>query len=170
MRHCHAVGATLSAALALIGTEADAAVILVPSSAPSIKAAVDMAASGDEIVVGSNTWSGADNRDVHLQGKQLWIHSAAGPGECIIDTGRLGRGFILDGGEPAGTVIEGITFRNCRALGFTQGEFGHHFGLTVRQVSQLETGAANPTVATLERILAPLGLTVGFIPQPKPLT
>lgn len=120
MRHCHAVGATLSAALALIGTEADAAVILVPSSAPSIKAAVDMAASGDEIVVGSNTWSGADNRDVHLQGKQLWIHSAAGPGECIIDTGRLGRGFILDGGEPAGTVIEGITFRNCRALGFTQ--------------------------------------------------
>lgn len=120
MRRYHSVGATLSAAIVLIGTDADATVILVPETAPSIKAAVDMAASGDEIIVGSNTWSGADNRDIHLQGKQLWIRSAAGPEGCIIDPGRLGRGFILDGGESAGTVIEGITFKNCRALGFYQ--------------------------------------------------
>jgi transcriptional regulator with XRE-family HTH domain len=50
------------------------------------------------------------------------------------------------------------------ALGLTQAQFASAFGLTVRQVSQLETGAANPTIGTLQRIAGPLGLTVGLIP------
>lgn len=53
-----------------------------------------------------------------------------------------------------------------RCFGMTQAEFGRTFGLTTRQVSQLETGAANPTVATLERLARPFGLTVGLIPEP----
>lgn len=51
-----------------------------------------------------------------------------------------------------------------KSLGMTQAEFARAFGLTVRQVSELETGAANPTVGTLERLARPLGLTVGLIP------
>ena len=55
-----------------------------------------------------------------------------------------------------------------KSLGMTQAGFAKAFDLTPRQVSELETGAANPTVATLERLAKPLGLTVGLIPRPKP--
>ena len=64
------------------------------------------------------------------------------------------------------TWAEGVrAMRRC--FGMTQAEFGRSFGLTIRQVSQLETGAANPTVATLERLSRPFGLTVGLIPEPS---
>jgi DNA-binding XRE family transcriptional regulator len=53
-----------------------------------------------------------------------------------------------------------------KSLGLTQAEFAQAFELTVRQVSELETGAANPTVGTLARLAKPLGLTIGFIPTP----
>ena len=68
-----------------------------------------------------------------------------------------------EGGEL--TWAEGVrAMRHC--FGMTQAEFGRTFGLTTRQVSQLETGAANPTVATLERLARPFGLTIGLIPEP----
>lgn len=68
-----------------------------------------------------------------------------------------------EGGELA--WAEGVrAMRRC--FGMTQAEFGRSFGLTTRQVSQLETGAANPTVGTLERLARPFGLTVGLIPEP----
>lgn len=51
-----------------------------------------------------------------------------------------------------------------KSLGMTQAEFARAFGLTVRQVSELETGSANPTVGTLARLAGPLGLTIGLIP------
>lgn len=54
-----------------------------------------------------------------------------------------------------------------KALGMTQAEFAKAFHLTVRQVSELETGAANPTVATLARLARPLGLAVGLVPAPR---
>jgi DNA-binding transcriptional regulator YiaG len=50
------------------------------------------------------------------------------------------------------------------ALGMTQREFGRAFSLTVRQIQELESGVANPTVATLLRVAKPLGLTIGLIP------
>lgn len=71
---------------------------------------------------------------------------------------------MAEGGELA--WAEGVRgMRRCFAM--TQSEFGQAFGLTTRQVSQLETGAANPTVATLERLARPFGLTVGLIPEPS---
>jgi len=54
-----------------------------------------------------------------------------------------------------------------KSLGMTQAEFARAFELTVRQVSELEIGAANPTVGTLARLAKPLGLTVGLIPVPE---
>ena len=53
----------------------------------------------------------------------------------------------------------------------TQEQFGKAFRLTRRQVSDLETGAGNPTAETLNRIAKPFGFTVGFVPRtPKPPT
>ena len=54
-------------------------------------------------------------------------------------------------------------------LGMTQEQFGKAFRLTRRQVSDLETGAGNPTAETLNRIAKPFGFAVGFVPiKPKP--
>ena len=51
----------------------------------------------------------------------------------------------------------------------TQEQFGKAFRLTRRQVSDLETGAGNPTAETLNRIAKPFGFAVGFVPRaPKP--
>lgn len=63
------------------------------------------------------------------------------------------------------TWAEGVRAMR-RSFGLTQAEFGRTFGFTTRQVSQLETGAANPTVETLKRLARPFGLTVGLIPEP----
>ncbi len=53
-----------------------------------------------------------------------------------------------------------------KSLGLTQAEFGKAFGLTIRQVSELERGLANPTVGTLTRLAGPLGLAIGMVPAP----
>ncbi|UEM01277.1 helix-turn-helix domain-containing protein [Skermanella rosea] len=52
-----------------------------------------------------------------------------------------------------------------RTMGLTQEQFGKVFRLTRRQVSELETGAGNPTVETLNRIARAFGFTVGFVPR-----
>lgn len=78
------------------------------------------------------------------------------------------RSALLDaaaqGGLPWSEGVRAIR----RSLGMTQAQFAQAFKLTVRQVSELETGAANPTVATLKRLAQPLGLQVGLILAPKP--
>ncbi len=51
------------------------------------------------------------------------------------------------------------------ALGMTQEAFGRLYGLSRRQVMELETGKANPTVDTLSRIATSFGLAVGFVPR-----
>lgn len=52
-----------------------------------------------------------------------------------------------------------------RILMMTQAEFGQAFRLTVRRISELENGRANPTVETLERLGRPFGMSVGFVPR-----
>ncbi|MHC2440226.1 helix-turn-helix domain-containing protein [Bradyrhizobium sp. USDA 4451] len=54
------------------------------------------------------------------------------------------------------------------ALGLSQAEFAKVFSLTTRQVSEMERGGANPTVATLERIGRVFGFQVGFVPSATP--
>jgi len=55
-----------------------------------------------------------------------------------------------------------------RATGLKQAPFAKMFGLTVRQLSELENGRANPTLATLDRIGRAFNFTVGFVPAPAP--
>lgn len=56
-------------------------------------------------------------------------------------------------------------------MGLTQEQFAKAFRLTRRQVSDLETGAGNPTTETLNRIARPFGFTVGLVPlEPRPDT
>lgn len=49
------------------------------------------------------------------------------------------------------------------SLGMSQIDFASRFGLTRRQLIELEKGKANPTLETLEKIGRVFGFTVGFV-------
>jgi len=52
-----------------------------------------------------------------------------------------------------------------KGIGMTQEEFAKMLSLTRRQVAEIETGTANPTVETLEKIGRLFGFRVGFVPK-----
>jgi DNA-binding XRE family transcriptional regulator len=70
--------------------------------------------------------------------------------------------------EAGGLTVRVAVRRMRQALAMTQGAFAKTFGLTIRQVWELEAGVANPTAATLERLAKPFGFTVGFVTAPRP--
>ncbi len=76
--------------------------------APTIKAAVGLAAAGDSIAVFAGTYY---EHDINVT-KQLFIVSVAGETSTIIDAQTLGRCFLFDKFTPA-IVIKGFTLRNA---------------------------------------------------------
>lgn len=52
-----------------------------------------------------------------------------------------------------------------KSLGLTQEQFSSITGITKRQVAEIETGKANPTIETLNRIGQLFGFSVGFVPR-----
>ena len=86
---------------------------------PKIQDAIDAAVSGDVIVLGNGTFTGARNRDLVFLGKNLTLRSQSGdPAQCIIDCQGQTRGLSMTQGEAA-AVVQGITIRN----GFHPGTF-----------------------------------------------
>ncbi|TVS07734.1 MAG: hypothetical protein EA423_03345, partial [Phycisphaerales bacterium] len=106
----HRISATL--VVALLAGHAAAATINVPADQPTIQDAVNVAVSGDEIVVADGTYSGFGFTNVDLQGKDLIIRSANGPANTTLDGGFLSRAFVINSGQTSATVIEGFTFQN----------------------------------------------------------
>ena len=49
----------------------------------------------------------------------------------------------------------------------TQPEFAKHQGVIVQALRQIESGTANPTVETLNKVASIFGLQVGFVPIPR---
>lgn len=83
-----------------------AATILVPGDAPTIQAALAMAADGDEIVVAPGTWPGP----VDLLGRAVHLRSSDGPAATFIASPGIGSPFLFaDSGETAATIVEGFT-------------------------------------------------------------
>lgn len=52
-----------------------------------------------------------------------------------------------------------------KGFGMTQEEFAKTLALTRRQVAEIEAGAANPTLETLDKIGRLFGFEVGFVPR-----
>jgi hypothetical protein len=78
---------------------------------PTIQAAVNAAADGDEILLADGTFTGVDNRRVDLLGKRLVIRSESGDANaCIIDgEDVLGSGFRIVSGEGPETQLADLT-------------------------------------------------------------
>ena len=81
----------------------------VPQDCQTIQAAIDAAASGDDIVVSLGTWK----EQISVSKKSLWIHSVEGAEWTVIDAQK--QGTVLTCIDCDGTEIEGFTIRNGKA-------------------------------------------------------
>jgi transcriptional regulator with XRE-family HTH domain len=61
--------------------------------------------------------------------------------------------------------LPGAVVEIRKTFGMTQEEFARMLHLTRRQIAEIEAGAANPTLETLEKIGRLFGFTVGFVPK-----
>jgi hypothetical protein len=81
---------------------------------PTIQAALDAAAGGDDVVLTNGTFQGPGNVDLHFLGKAVTLRSQSGdPATCTIDCRGAGggRGLNFDAGETRGTRVESITVK-----------------------------------------------------------
>lgn len=80
--------------------------------ATTIQAGIDLAASGDVVVVAAGTYSGPGNINLTYNGKGITLMSESGPFLTVIDCQSIGQAFQFIGGEGFDAVLEGFTIRN----------------------------------------------------------
>jgi len=90
----------------------DFAGFLVPTSYPTIQAAIDDAWNGDTVQVADGTYSGEGNTEIDFRGKAITVRSENGPQSCIIDCRHQGRAFHFHSGEGRDAVLDGFTIVN----------------------------------------------------------
>lgn len=88
----------------------------VPSEAPTIQAGMDSAAAGDTVLIAPGTYTGDGNRDLDFGGKAITIRGDGEADSVTLDCqgSELDphRAFVFDGGEGAGSVVQGIRIVN----------------------------------------------------------
>ena len=94
----------------------------VPGEYATIQSALDAAALGETVVLADGVYTGPGNRDLDCLGKPVTVRSASGdPAACVIDCQGSDvdphRGFLLDSGETATTMLQGFTIRGGYAAG-----------------------------------------------------
>lgn len=68
----------------------------------------------------------------------------------------------------SGAITLGQAVHAMRKISrLTQPEFAKHRGISVQALRQIESGTANPTVETLNKVASIFGLQVGFVPIPR---
>jgi hypothetical protein len=93
--------------LLLLPRPAPATTINVPEDVPTIWQAVDLAQSGDSVLVGPGVWTDRDRRQVQIGPNLQWVYSCAFLKSGITVIGIEGaENTIVDGGEPDGTGVE----------------------------------------------------------------
>lgn len=81
-----------------------------PADFDNIKAAIDDANDGDEIVVADGRYDRHRYGQIDFKGKAVTVRSENGPENCIIDCDLLGdRGLCFQSGEKADSVLDGFT-------------------------------------------------------------
>ncbi len=96
---------------------ASAAILSVPTTYPTIQAAINDANDDDVVIVDPNTYIGPGNKDIDFLGKAITVRSvdpndpnvvAATIIDCEYDRG----GFYFHSGEDANSKVEGFTITN----------------------------------------------------------
>ena len=96
-------------AMMLVADFAASTIVHVPGGAPTIQEGLDIAASGDTVLVAPDTYTGLLNRDLDFTGKSVVLSSSAGAAATIIDCEGLGRGFRFHSGEDSTCVVQGFS-------------------------------------------------------------
>jgi predicted outer membrane repeat protein len=93
-----------------------AATIYVPSGSATIQAGINAASEGDTVLVAYGTYTGAGNRDIDFNGKNVILLSEYGPELTIIDCQGSEttpyRAFRFVNGEDTTSIVEGFTLTN----------------------------------------------------------
>ena len=113
-------------------------IINVPDDQPTIQAAIDAAADGDEIIVAPGTYF----ENIYLLGKAVTLRSSAGPEVTIIDANGSGTVVTCDSGEGPNTIIDGFTI-----TGGVGTEFEVFPGVFWIAGGGMLNGASGPTVS-----------------------
>ena len=107
----HIINTLLITTILLTFNTAFAAVHHVPGDHPTIQTAMDVAFTGDTVLVADGTYSGPGNQNLDFSGKELLITSENGAAACIIDCGFSERAFYFESHETMASVVRGFTVR-----------------------------------------------------------
>lgn len=109
------VACLTSVCLFLAPNRSTASTIHVPANQTTIQGGINVAGSGDTVLVADGIYTGAGNRDIDFFGKNVILRSVNGPAVTILDCqGDIldpHRGFIFQNGEDSTAVLEGFTIR-----------------------------------------------------------
>ena len=101
-------------------------VLHVPTEFATIQAAIDMALTGDTVLVADGTYIGTGNKNLDFGGRAITVRSENGPYNCIIDCQDSGRGFYFHSGETTAAVVDGFTIHNGYVSGTSDRGGGIH--------------------------------------------
>lgn len=80
----------------------------------TIQAGIDVASSGDEVIVADAVYSGTGNNNIRYYGKAITVRSSGGPENCIVDcAGGSSPLFVFSSGDTPASVLDGVTIKNC---------------------------------------------------------
>jgi len=107
------MGVLASLALVLATPAPAGDVWKVPSGTPTIQAALNAAAPGDEIVVAPGVY----HEHLNFHGKDVVLRSLAGPQVTILEGDGLDTVVLFEGGETNGAVLRGFTLTGGQGTG-----------------------------------------------------
>ena len=81
----------------------------------TIQQGIDASFDTDTLMLRDGTYTGAANRNLDPDGREIVIRSENGPAACVIDCQNFGRAFAISSGESLNFVLRGLTFRNGNA-------------------------------------------------------
>lgn len=91
------------------------ATIRVPGHSPTIQGGIDLAGSGDTVLLVASLYHGSGNHDLDFGGKNLVLTSMGGSEGTVLDLngspGNDRRAFYFHNGEDSSAVVEGLTIR-----------------------------------------------------------